>query len=92
MRDADGFRKPRAEGKGEEFVVRAQVFTGWFGTPVRVRRMLEWLDNEGLLDHGRDRTTKRSNEWAQKQVTWPDGTRMRSISLYLPAGLADLDR
>lgn len=90
MRDADGFHRPR--GAGEEYVVRAQVFTGWFGTVVRVRRLLEWLDNEGLLDHGRDRTTTRSSEWAQKQVTWPNETRVRSISLYLPAGLSDLDR
>lgn len=90
MRDADGFHRPR--GEGEEFVVRAQVFVGWFGTTVRVRRVLDWLDVEGLLDHGRDRTVKRSNEWAQKQVTWPDATRVRSMCIYLPAGLADLDR
>ncbi|MCJ2127573.1 DUF927 domain-containing protein [Methylobacterium sp. E-045] len=92
MRDADGFHRPRRESGGEEYVVRAQEFSAWFGTPVRVRRLLEWLDDEGLLDHGRDRTTKRSNEWAQKQVTWPDDTRVRSISLYLPGGLSDLDR
>lgn len=91
IRNADGFRKLRDDGKGDEFVVRAQVFTSWFGTPVRLRRVLEWLDDEGFLDHGRERTTRRSNEWAQKQVRWPDGTRVRSVSIYLPNGLADLD-
>ncbi len=92
MRDYGGFHKPRGEGRGEDYVVRAQVFAGWFSTPLRARRVLEWLDDEGLLDHGRERAVKRSNEWAQKQVTWPDETRVRSISLYLPAGLLDLDR
>lgn len=91
IRNADGFRRLREGGKGEDFVVRAQVFTGWFGTPMRVRRVLEWLDNEGFLDHGRDRTATRSNEWAQKQVTWPDATRVRSVSIYAPNGVADLD-
>lgn len=90
MRNADGYHQPR--GEGEEFVVRAQVFAGWFGTPVQVRRVLEWLDDEGFLDHGRDRTVKRSNVWAQKQVTWPDGTRQRSVVIYLPGGLSDLKR
>jgi hypothetical protein len=90
MRNADGFHRPR--GEGEEFVVRAQVFGGWFGTPLRTRRVLEWLDEEGFLEHGRDRTRGRSNEWAQKQVTWPDETRVRSVSIYLPAGLDDLER
>lgn len=91
IRNADGFRRLREGGKGEDFVVRAQVFAGWFRTPMRVRRVLEWLDNEGFLDHGRDRTATRSNEWAQKQVTWPDGTRVRSVSLYAPNGVGDLD-
>ena len=90
IRNADGFRKVREGGKGEEFVVRAQVFAGWFSTQLRVRRVLEWLDDEGFLDHGRDRTTGRSNEWAQKHMTWPDATRVRSVSVYAPNGLADL--
>lgn len=91
IRNAAGFRRLREGGKGEDFIIRAQIFAGWFGTPMRVRRVLEWLDDEGFLDHGRDRTAKRSNEWAQKQVTWPDGTRVRSVSLYAPNGVIDLD-
>lgn len=91
IRNADGFRRLREGGKGEDIVVRAQVFTSWFVTPMRVRQLLEWLDDEGFLDHGRDRTAKRSNEWAQKQVTWPDDTRVRSVSIYTPNGVADLD-
>jgi hypothetical protein len=91
MHNADGFQRPRQNGNGKEYVVRAQVFAGWFGTPVRSRRILEWLADEGFLDHARDKVAKRSNEWAQKQVTWPDETRVRSISVYLPAGFANLD-
>ena len=91
IRNADGYRELREGGKGEDFFVRAQVFTGWFGTAMRVRRVLEWLDDEGFLDHGRGRTVNRSNEWAQRQVTWPDGTRVRSVSIYAPNGVTDLD-
>jgi hypothetical protein len=91
IRSADGFHQLRDDGKGQEFVVRAQQFAKWFGTPMRVRRVLEWLDDQGFLDHGRDRTTTRSNKWAQKQVTWPDGTRVRSVCLYAPHGIADFD-
>ncbi len=90
MRNADGFCKPR--GQGKEFVIRAQVFGKWFGTPLQTRRTLEWLDSEGFLDHAKAVTKGRSNEWAQKQIIWPDDTRQRSISLFLPAGLADLER
>ncbi len=74
-----------------ECVVRAQIFAAWFGTPMRTRRVLEWLDNEGFLFHGRNKTRGRSNEWAQKHVAWLDQTRVRSISLYLPGGIADLE-
>jgi hypothetical protein len=91
MHNADGFRRQRENANGTECVVRAQVFAGWFGTVVRARRVLEWLADEGFLDHARDKGAKRSNEWAQKQVTWPDGTRVRSISVYFPAGLTNLD-
>ena len=90
MSNAEGFKKSKENGA--EFVIRAQVFETWFGMPVRTRRMLDWLDVEGLLDHSRAPTKRRSNEWAQKQVTWPDGSRPRSICLYLPGGIADLNR
>lgn len=90
IRHADGYHQPKNAGR--QFVVRAQVFAGWFGSALRLRRVLEWIDDEGLLDHGRERTRSRSIEWAQKQVTWPDQTRVRSISIFLPAGLTDLIR
>lgn len=90
MRSADGYHQPQKAGR--LYVVRSQVFTEWFDTPFRTRRVLEWLEDEGFLDHDRPRTQTRSNEWAQRQVRWPDETRVRSISIYLPAGLADLKR
>ena len=90
LHNADGFRKKR--GEGEEFVIRAQVFTGWFTTALRTKLVLEWLDEEGYLLHQGARTRGRSNEWAQKQATFPDETRVRSISIYLPRSLTNLDR
>lgn len=90
MHNADGFRQIKNEGL--EFVVRSEVFTKWFRSELRRQRVLEWLDAEGFLDHGRDRTTGRSIQWAQRQVTWPDTSRKRSISVYLPGGFADLER
>lgn len=87
---ADGFRRPRH--LGQHYVVRAETFTSWFGSPPRTRRVLECLDDQGFLERGRERTNARSNEWAQRQVTWPDETRQRSISIYLPNDLADLQR
>ncbi|MCC0805736.1 DUF927 domain-containing protein [Methylobacterium sp. W2] len=90
MRSTDGFRSPK--NAGHAIVVRAQVFADWFPSKLRTRRVLEWLDTEGFLDHVRERTNGRSNLWAQRQVTWPDGTRQHSISIYLPGGFTDLDR
>ncbi|KQO45715.1 hypothetical protein ASF24_11170 [Methylobacterium sp. Leaf86] len=90
MHNADGFRQIKNEGL--ECVVRSEVFTRWFRSELRRQRVLEWLDAEGFLNHGRDRTTGRSIEWAQRQVTWPDTSRKRSISVYLPGGFADLER
>ena len=94
MQDADGFRRPRGDGqrKGEEFVVRAQVFVKWFSMPVRTRHVLEWLDDEGFLDPRGGRTPRRSLEWAEKQPLWPNGTRVRSFCIFLPNGLTDLDK
>lgn len=89
LNNAEGFSEPR-EG-GRTFVVRAQVFLSWFGTTLEARRVLEWLDDEGFLDKRSARTVKRSLEWAQKQPMWPDGSRPRSICIYLPRGFDDLD-
>lgn len=89
LNSADGFSEPR-EG-GRLFVVRAQKFLDWLGTTLEARRVLEWLDDEGFLDKRSARTVKRSLEWAQKQPMWPDGSRPRSIVIYLPRGLADLE-
>lgn len=89
LRNADGFTRPRQPG--HEYIIRADLFATWFVIPLRTRCLLEWLDAEGLLDHTKAQNLKlRSNGWAQKQVTWPDGTRQRSIVIYLPNGLADL--
>ena len=90
IRNADGYYEGKANGR--RYVVRAQQFTGWFPSGLRARRILEHLDDEGLLEHGRARTQGRSNEWAQTQVTWPDETRQRSICFFFPEGLDDLER
>ena len=89
MRSADGFKERNM--KMEIFIVRAQVLLGWFSSPLRVRRVLEWLDDAGFLDHTRGRTDGRSNEWAQQQITWPDGSRQRSIKICLTSGMQALE-
>ena len=88
IRQADGFRQQ--EGTAHEFAIRAKVFEGWFSDGPRVRQLLERLDEEGFLRHQPRTKAKRSNDWAQKQITWPDGTRVRSYVLFLPNGPADL--
>lgn len=85
---ADGYSDRKAEGR--EYVIRATSFAATFATPLRVRRVLDWLDGEGLLTHSREPTAKRSNAWAQTQVTWPNGTRVRSIVIYIPNSISDL--
>lgn len=89
MQQADGWHV--AKGTGREFVIRGTAFMGLFTSEVRARHVLEHLDDEGYLAHGRERTTRRSNEWAQRQVTWPNGSRPRSFTIFLPGGLDDLD-
>ncbi|WP_152047145.1 DUF927 domain-containing protein [Aureimonas psammosilenae] len=87
---ADGFYRQR--GDGRQFVIRAQIFMTWFTGPSRGRQLLEWLANAGFLEHNREpKGSRRSNEWAQTQTVWPDDTRPRSICIFLPNGLADLE-
>ena len=88
FRQADGFHCRR--DKGAIFVVRQCAFASWFRTPLRAQRVLERIDLEGFLPQTRERRAGRSLDWAQKQVTWPDGTRVRSISIYLPGGLEQI--
>lgn len=90
LKFADGFRK-RIEG-GEMYVVNATEFIKWIPSNYRAQRVLGKLDDEGLLDHERRRTLGKSIEWAQKQVTWPDKRRVRSICFFFPGGLTELDR
>jgi hypothetical protein len=87
--NADGFHRPRA--KGVEYVIRAAAFEKWFKTKLMARLVLEWLDEEGVLETGRTRKTKDSNGWAQQQPKWLNDKRVRSFVIYLPAGLEDLD-
>lgn len=89
MSQADGFVERKTGGS--EYVIRAQTFSDWFRSDARVRRMLEWLSQQGFLKHTKDPGKQRSNAWAQQQRTWPDGTRQRSIVIYLPRGTRDLD-
>ena len=43
IHNAHRFRRLPYGGEGKDFVVGAQVFTGWFGIPMRVRQVLDWL-------------------------------------------------
>ncbi len=88
--NADGYLV--VSGASRKYVVRAKEFGDWFPNLLRVRHVLEWLDDEGFLSHGRARKPGRSLEWAQSQELWPDKTRPRSVVIDLPAGLGSLDR
>ena len=87
---ADGFSE--AKGPGREFVIRATSFETWFSSPFRVRQVLNWLNEEGFLETTGRPPHGRGNEWAQRQPSWPDGTRPRAFVIYLPNGVADLSR
>lgn len=90
LRGADGYHFTKDAGR--LYVIRSTIFAECLRTEPMVRRVLEWLDEEGLLVHSRARKSGRSIEWAQRQVSWPDGTRTRSIEIFLPKGLDEIDR
>lgn len=87
---ADGLR--RKEIQGDVVLIRGTSFRGWFKSTHRTAQLLKWLDDEGLLQQDRLKTSGRSIEWAQTQEKWPNGTRPRSIKLILPQGLKNLAR
>lgn len=85
---ADGTREKQEHGW--EYLIRTESFRKWVYQPARRRRLLDHLDDGGYLRHQRPRTPGISEHWAQRQRTWRDGTRQRSICIFLPHGAADL--
>lgn len=85
---ADGTREKQEHGW--EYLVRAESFRQWIYQPARRHRLLEHLDEGGYLRHQRPRAAGNSEIWAQCQRVWRDGTRQRSICVFLPNGTADL--
>ena len=84
MLKADGFFEQTRHGR--VYSIRATTFMTYFRSQVRANRVLDWLDEQGLLLHQKDRRSA-SNAWAQKQVTWPDGiSRPRSICIVINDG------
>ena len=81
MHSAEGYYEK--EITGVKYTFRSVCFTKFFRSQARARRVLDWLDEEGFLHHQRDRKVGVSNEWAQVQVKWPDGSRVRSICVFL---------
>ena len=80
------------EGVGRRYTVRTTSFCKAFSTTIRARRLLEWLDCEGNLQHQRGRKIGLSLEWAQCQATWPNAQRVRSFVIYFPTGLKVLEK
>ena len=89
MDQAEGYYE-KAE-PGIKYTMRAASLMTAFPSPMRARRIVEWLDSEGFLRHQRERKAGVSTEWAQTQTIWPSGQRVRSFVLYFPSGLDVLD-
>ena len=70
-----------------KYTMRAASLMTGFPSLLRARRVVEWLDDEGFLRHQRERKAGVSTEWAQTQVIWPSGQRVRSFVLYFPGAL-----
>lgn len=90
LKGADGIKYKH--GAGQEFIIRSESLVGWFNSLNRVQQLLEWLDDEGYLQHARARKSGRSVEWAQSQAEWYRGHRPRSINIVLPKGLRNLQK
>lgn len=88
LSQADGY-KERSKA-GERYRVRATVFESWFKTPARAKAMLQWLDSEGYLITAKSASRGQSNNWAQTQGNWPDGSRPRSFEIRFPKDLSVL--
>lgn len=88
LRQADGY--VGFEEGSPKYYVRNEVFISWFASPLRVERILQWLQREGFLVASKDTGRDSTGSWAWKQVVWPDKTRLRSIIILLPNGLEDL--
>jgi hypothetical protein len=73
------------------YVIRATEFVRWFDMPLHCKEVLEWLETRGYLQH-RASASKigRGISWAERQVSWLDGTRPRSIEIILPKGSSEL--
>ena len=89
MKNADGYHEK--DGVGVLYVIRSKSFSRSFPSLAGTLNVLAWLDDEGFLRHQRDRKSGSSLEWAQSQVTWPNGERVRSICVYVSCDLDVLD-
>ena len=85
MYQADGFFAK--DELGTRYTIRSTSFASICPSQRRTRRLLEWLEEKGFLQHNRDRKAGLSNEWAQMQVTWPDSSRVRSVCIFVPGNL-----
>ena len=89
MLKADGFFEKMRNRR--LYTIRGETFMEYFRSHVRASRVLDWLDEQGLLMHRQERKTASSNAWAQKQVNWPDGSRPRSFCIIIGDGVDLLD-
>jgi hypothetical protein len=86
----DGWREK--EPDGIVYTVRAQAILRWLADPLARRLALEWLNERGFIIHAKRvaRSSSAGLEWVERQTSWPDGSRPRSVVLKLPNGLDDL--
>ncbi|HKN11425.1 MAG TPA: DUF927 domain-containing protein, partial [Pseudomonadota bacterium] len=76
LKSVDGFLKGT---KPNQAIIRAEAFKSWFPDPRQPNLLLKFLRSKNAL---RSRGTPKSGiaiVWAESQLTWPDGSRPRSI-------------
>jgi putative DNA primase/helicase len=74
----DGF--VRHKDARTEYIIRAAALRKWYETMPRLHTsIIKWLEQKHFLLPRKTRGEGNSTDWAEKNVTWPDGTPTRSI-------------
>lgn len=89
LKKADGYVV--RNGADVMIVVRAERFKAWFSDRRQPHLVVKWFQENGglVLATGRKLKPGCGIVWAEKQKTWPDNTRVRSIVINLTQDVRD---
>jgi hypothetical protein len=76
LKSVDGFLKGT---KPNQAIIRAEAFKSWFPDPRQPNLLLKFLRSKNALASRRTPKPGIAIVWAESQLTWPDGSRPRSI-------------